>query len=75
VSNFSTAMLDIPVESSPENTELSFEAFTKRIPPLGAPVRLVLKPKLKKAAGQPEANAKAAKTIDAPKADKKDQTQ
>jgi hypothetical protein len=47
VSNFSTAMLDIPVESSPENSELAFEAFTKRIPPLGAPVRLILKPKVK----------------------------
>jgi hypothetical protein len=47
VSNFSTAMLDIPVESSQANTELAFEAFTERIPPLGAPVRLVLKPKLK----------------------------
>jgi hypothetical protein len=46
VSNFSTAMLDIPVESSQTNTELAFEAFTERIPPLGAPVRLVLKPKL-----------------------------
>lgn len=48
VSNFSTAMLDIPVESSQANTELAFEAFTERIPPLGAPVRLILKPKLKK---------------------------
>jgi hypothetical protein len=44
VSNFSTAMLDIPVESSQSNTELAFEAFSERIPPLGAPVRLVLKP-------------------------------
>ena len=48
VSNFSTAMLDIPVESSQANTDLAFEAFTERIPPLGAPVRLVLRPKLKK---------------------------
>jgi hypothetical protein len=48
VSNFGTAMLDIPVESSQTNAELAFEAFTERIPPLGAPVRLVLKPKLKK---------------------------
>jgi hypothetical protein len=48
VSNFGTAMLDIPVESSKSNYELAFEAFTERIPPLGAPVRLVLKPKLKK---------------------------
>jgi hypothetical protein len=47
VSNFSTAMLDIPIESSQSNAELAFEAFTERIPPLGAPVRLILKPKLK----------------------------
>jgi len=46
VSNFSTAMIDIPVRSSQDNTELAFEAFTERIPPLGAPVRLVLQPKL-----------------------------
>jgi hypothetical protein len=46
VSNFSTAMLDIPVESSPTEAELLFEAFTERIPPLGAPVRMILKPKL-----------------------------
>ncbi len=48
VSNFGTAMLDIPVKSSQSNEELEFEAFTERIPPLGAPVRLVFKPKLKK---------------------------
>jgi hypothetical protein len=47
VSNFSTAMLDIPIESSQSNAELGFEAFAERIPPLGAPVRLILKPKLK----------------------------
>lgn len=39
-------MLDIPVESSQSNEELVFEAFTERIPPLGAPVRLIFKPKL-----------------------------
>ena len=63
VSNFSTAMLDIPIESSRSNQELAFEAYTERIPPLGAPVRLVLKPKLKKqGAGsreQGEQNAEA----------------
>jgi hypothetical protein len=48
VSNFSTAVLDIPIESSQSNAELAFEAFAERIPPLGAPVRLILKPKLKK---------------------------
>jgi hypothetical protein len=53
VSNFSTAMLDIPVSSSQSNEELGFEAFTERIPPLGAPVRLILKPKLKEQAEEP----------------------
>jgi len=48
VSNFGTAMLDIPIESSQSNQALAFEAFTERIPPLGAPVRLFLRPKLKK---------------------------
>ncbi len=36
VSNFGTAMLDIPIESSQSNMELAFAAFTERIPPLGA---------------------------------------
>jgi hypothetical protein len=45
VSNFGTAMLDIPVKSSQSNQELLFEARTEKIPPLGAPVRLILKPK------------------------------
>lgn len=44
VSNFGTAMLDIPIPSSRSNEELAFEAFTEHIPPLGAPVRLILKP-------------------------------
>jgi hypothetical protein len=47
VSNFGTAMLDIPVQSSQSNEALEFEAFTEKIPPLGAPVRLILKPKKK----------------------------
>ncbi len=48
VANFGTAMLDIPVKSSQSNEELEFEAITKKIPPLGTPVQLVFKPKLKK---------------------------
>jgi hypothetical protein len=48
VSNFSTAMLDIPVESSQVNDGLMFEANTEKIPRLGTPVRMVLNPKLKK---------------------------
>jgi hypothetical protein len=47
VSNFGTAMIDIPVPSSEVDEELMFLAFTERIPPLGAPVRMILRPKLK----------------------------
>lgn len=47
VSNFSTATLDIPVESSQGNDGLLFEANTDEIPHLGTPVRLVLTPKPK----------------------------
>jgi hypothetical protein len=57
VSNFGTAALDIPVESSQSNDALEFEAFTERIPPLGTPVRLVLKPILKKKAEGGEGKA------------------
>lgn len=48
VSNFATATLDIPIESTDSDDALSFEANTEKIPPLGMPVRVVLKPKLKK---------------------------
>lgn len=51
VSNFGTASLDIPVESSQSNDALEFEAFTERVPPLGTRVRITLKPVLKKAEG------------------------
>jgi hypothetical protein len=46
VSNFPSAMLDLPVESSQANEALVYEAFTERIPPVGTRVRLVLTPKL-----------------------------
>jgi hypothetical protein len=59
VSNFSTAMLDIPVPSSRSNDELGFEAFTERIPALGAPVRLILKPKLEKQGAEQRAAEKS----------------
>jgi hypothetical protein len=50
VSNFPTATLDLPVESSQANAELLFHAFTEKIPPKGTKVRLVLKPRAKPAA-------------------------
>lgn len=46
VSNFSSATLDVPVQSSDSNASLLFEAFTENIPPLGTPVTMVLTPKL-----------------------------
>lgn len=56
VSNFPTATLDLPVESSQANGDLLFTAFTKRIPPKDTKVRLVLIPKLakKKPAAEPQ---------------------
>ena len=44
VSNFEDAMLDLPIPSSNDDSELSFEAFTERIPPVGTPVRVILEP-------------------------------
>jgi hypothetical protein len=54
VSNFGTAMLDIPVKSSQSNEELEFEAYTEKVPLVGTPVRLVFKPKLDAKAGAPK---------------------
>lgn len=55
VSNFPTATLDLPVESSQANTDLLFTAFTENIPPKGTKVRLVLIPRAKPADAAPEA--------------------
>ena len=45
VSNFPSAVLDLPIKSSDSNTSLLFQAYTERIPPLGTPVTLILTPK------------------------------
>ena len=55
VSNFPSATLDLPVESSQANASLMFEAFSERIPPRGTPIRLVLKPRLKQEPSKPKA--------------------
>lgn len=47
VSNFSTATLDLPVESSAEAADLLYESFTERIPARGTQIRLVLIPRIK----------------------------
>lgn len=44
VSNFSTAMLDLPIKSSADAANQIYEANTEEIPPLGTPVRLIFKP-------------------------------
>jgi hypothetical protein len=44
VSNFDTALLDLPVASSKDNDDLEYEAATERIPALGTPVVLILEP-------------------------------
>ncbi|HZZ27212.1 MAG TPA: YdjY domain-containing protein [Pirellulales bacterium] len=48
VSNFPDAMLDVPVESTSDNDDLLFEAFTENIPPKGTKVTLVLMPQIEK---------------------------
>jgi hypothetical protein len=46
VSNFDTALLDLPVNSPKDNSELAFEAHTERIPPIETPVLVILEPVL-----------------------------
>ncbi|MDZ4783644.1 MAG: YdjY domain-containing protein [Planctomycetia bacterium] len=48
VSNFASAMLDLPTESSQSAGSLLFEAFKDRIPEQGTPVTMVLTPKVEK---------------------------
>jgi hypothetical protein len=62
VANFSTAMLDVPAERTNDNSGLLYEAYTERIPPLGWPVRLVLRPVLDHEASQDAGDARRAKT-------------
>jgi hypothetical protein len=46
VSNFDTAMMDLPIESSKNNADLEFQAWTERIPPLETKVVVILEPVL-----------------------------
>jgi hypothetical protein len=48
VSNFPSAMLDLPIASSQATSDLLFEAFTDHVPPIGTKVRLVLTPRSEK---------------------------
>ena len=42
VSNFESALLDLPIESSKQNADVQFEAFTENIPPDGTKVAICL---------------------------------
>jgi hypothetical protein len=44
VSNFPTAMLDLPINSPKDAGELAFDAHTDRIPPLKSKVTVILEP-------------------------------
>jgi hypothetical protein len=44
VSNFESALLDLPINSPKENSDLAWEANTDRIPPKGTKVVLILEP-------------------------------
>jgi hypothetical protein len=46
VSNFETALLDLPIKSPKDNADLVFVAFTERIPPLETKVVVILEPVL-----------------------------
>jgi hypothetical protein len=48
VSNFASAMLDLPIPSSYANADLLFQANPKRVPPQGTAVTVILSPKLTK---------------------------
>lgn len=48
VSNFDTAMLDLPVQSSKDNQDLTFEAHTARIPARDTSVVVILEPIIEK---------------------------
>ncbi len=47
VSNFTTAMLDLPIESTAANRGLLYVANSKNIPERGTPVLMILRPKVK----------------------------
>lgn len=62
VSNFSTATLDLPVESPNVNDTLLYEAWTDRIPPLRTVVRMELVPSTESAKPVESRTAKPAAT-------------
>lgn len=54
VSNFPSAMIDLPVASSQATADLLFVPMTDKIPPKGTKLRLVLAPRFEKKAAEPK---------------------
>jgi hypothetical protein len=54
LSNFETALLDLPIMSTTENADLFFEAHTERIPQVETPVTVILEPAAKQQPGGKE---------------------
>lgn len=69
LSNFSTAMMDVPIQSSDAADGLLFVANTDRIPPVNTIVQLIFKPKVGKtsAGGQSDDSATEASATEATK--------
>ncbi|MFO0846141.1 MAG: YdjY domain-containing protein [Gemmataceae bacterium] len=44
VANFEGAMLDLPIQSSKDDADRAYDAWTERIPPVGTKVTVVLEP-------------------------------
>jgi hypothetical protein len=69
VSNFPDAMLDVPIESTSDNDDLLFEAFTENIPPKGTKVTLVLMPQIDKSAANKNSENVDKASIEKPSAE------
>ena len=67
IANFDTALLDLPIDSTKDNENLSFEANTDAIPALETPVTLILEPVLaKKKASSPRGSRAASASASIP---------
>jgi hypothetical protein len=44
VSNFASAVVDVPFESTTDNALLQFEAAEEHVPPVGTPVKVIIEP-------------------------------
>jgi hypothetical protein len=58
VANFGSAILDLPIASSANDAERTFSTNTKKIPPLGTEVFMVLSPRAKPRTSKPNQGAK-----------------